>query len=139
MKLREIKRGRMALVAVAAIAALGVMAPVASAQDDEIIVQAPYSVRRDHRESRQSGGVANIERISVSRYVSTRGLDLRSDRDADELFRRMNYAAREACDEADTRSFHQTTTRDSTCIRDAMRFAAPQAHAAIHQARKYDY
>ena len=85
-----------ALVALAAGAAC--LAAPAFAQDDTIIVTVPHK----QIVGRTSSG-APIERLSVSRVVSARDLDLRLTADVNELNRRIDFAARHACRELNAR------------------------------------
>jgi UrcA family protein len=108
----------------------------AMADDNEVIVQAPYSVHRDT--TRNSGSLGSEERVSVSKYVSARGLDLRYQRDANLLYSRIDWAARDVCQQAARSlsvaySSYETSPRE--CYADAYRTAKRQADRMIARAR----
>lgn len=126
-------------IATAAIA-LATFAVSASAQsvkdtgyyDDEITVIAPYVYRE--RTGRSSSGIP-IEELTFQRIVDTNGLDLRYDLDIDELYRRIEYTAREACDEVQRASRGAPITTERECVREATRDAVAQADALIYARR----
>ncbi|MEQ1809911.1 MAG: UrcA family protein [Terricaulis sp.] len=126
-------------IATAAIA-LTTFAASASAQsvkdtgyyDDEITVVAPYVYRE--RTGRSSSGIP-IEELTFQRVVDTNGLDLRYDSDIDELYRRIEYTAREACDEVERASRGAPITTERECVREATRDAVAQADALIYARR----
>ncbi|MBP6689897.1 MAG: UrcA family protein [Hyphomonadaceae bacterium] len=126
-------------IATAAIA-LATFAVSASAQsvkdtgyyDDEITVIAPYVYRE--RTGRSSSGIP-IEELTFQRIVDTNGLDLRYDSDIDELYRRIEYTAREACDEVERASRGAPITTERECVREATRDAVAQADALIYARR----
>lgn len=107
----------------AAVGGLMLASSVATAQpydDDyapatvgELTVTAPEVVGR-------SAIGAPIERVSASRVVEFRDLDLETRWGRDTLRSRIRWAARSACDELDAR--YPTTVEDpSDCYRDAVR------------------
>lgn len=126
-------------IATAAIA-LATFAASASAQsvkdtgyyDDEITVVAPNVYRE--RTGRSSSGIP-IEELTFQRIVDTNGLDLRYDSDVDELYRRIEYTAREACDEVERASRGAPITTERECVREATRDAVAQADALIYARR----
>jgi UrcA family protein len=104
---------------------------------ETVIVPAPryYYGPHYHTEygSRLNGDVV---RVSLSREVSSEGLDLRTDWGADEFRDRIRSAAREVCDRLERR--YPIATDDSPpCYREAMDDAMEQADAAIGHARSY--
>jgi UrcA family protein len=99
--------------------------------DESVTVTAPYTVRTERERTR--GSAISEERVSVSRAVSIRDLDLRYDGDVEIAVQRVDIAAREACDYADElQRFSETS--DSECRREAVRGARPQLRAAIARA-----
>jgi UrcA family protein len=97
--------------------------------DDEITVVAPY-VHRE-RTGRSSSGIP-IEELTLQRVVDTHDLDLRYDGDVDELYRRIEFTAREACDEVERASRGAPITTERECVREATRDAVAQANALIY-------
>lgn len=100
--------------------------------DDEITVVAPY-VHRE-RTGRSTSGIP-IEELTLQRVVDTSGLDLRSNSDVEELYRRIEYTAREACDEVERASRGAPITTERECVREATRDAISQADALIYARR----
>lgn len=100
--------------------------------DDEITVVAPYVYRE--RTGRSSSGIP-IEELTLQRVVDTDGLDLRYDADVRELYRRIEYTAREACGEVERASRGAPITTERECVRDATRDAMAQADALIYARR----
>lgn len=100
--------------------------------DDEITVVAPYVYRE--RTGRSSSGIP-IEELTFQRVVDTTGLDLRYESDVDELYRRIEYTAREACDEVERASRGAPITTERECVREATRDAIAQADALIYARR----
>lgn len=130
------------LTVLGAASALALLAAPAIAQkypsdrayyDNEIVVVAPGV----HREStgRRTGIGARIEELSTQRIVSTADLDLRSQRDVNELRRRIHATAREACNELERESSGIMLDSTSECVRDAVREAMAEADARIYYAR----
>lgn len=128
---------RNSLLAAAAIALLaGVAAPsFAEPYDNNEIVVVPYGVQREVTGRSATG--ARIETRSLSRVVTTEGLDLRYDAAVDELHRRIEYTARASCEELDRSSFDLQLTSDRQCVNEAVRDAMPQADIAVARARTY--
>lgn len=100
--------------------------------DDEITIVAP-GVHRDRTGERSSSGIP-IEELTLQRVVDTHDLDLRRDSHVEELYRRIDYSVREACDEIE-RVSHVPITSDRECIREATRDAMAQADALIYARR----
>ena len=123
------------LIAAAATLFAGVATPsFAQYYDDEIVV-VPYGVQSEVT-GRSSTTGAPIETRSLSRVVTTEGLDLRYDAAVDELYRRIEFTARESCDELGRTADIQLTT-DRQCVNEAVRDAMPQADAVVARARIY--
>lgn len=101
--------------------------------DDEITVVAPGVVRE--RTGRRSSSGIPIEELTLQRVVTTDDLDLRYDADVDELYRRIDYTVREACDEVDRASQGAPITTERQCVREATRDAMAQADALIYARR----
>lgn len=99
---------------------------------DEITVVAPY-VHRE-RTGRSASGIP-IEELTLQRVVDTSGLDLRSNSDVEELYRRIEYTAREACAEVERASRGAPITTERECVREATRDAISQADALIYARR----
>jgi len=121
----------LAITAVPAIAKDAVYTPTyytpdstASTGYEEDIIVTPYGVR----ESRDGT-------LTLSRTISTKGLDLRSPSGVDELNRRINWTARDICEELDDAAPRTSLSSDRDCVRDAVRGARDQAEAIIDQAR----
>ncbi|MGE0829925.1 MAG: UrcA family protein [Hyphomonadaceae bacterium] len=119
---------------IAALAAFGAFAAPALAQGnyvsksgDEIVIR-PYGIERH---SNRFGE----EIFSLTRVVTSSGLDLRYDNDVNELHRRVSYTARSICEELDDELRGRTVTTDNQCVREAVRGARPQIEAAIDRAR----
>jgi len=93
---------------------------------EEDIVITPYGIR----ESRDGT-------LTLSRTISTKGLDLRSDAGVDELHRRISWTAQDICDELDDAARSATMTSDRDCVRDAVRGARAQADALVTRAQYY--
>ncbi|MGE0046620.1 MAG: UrcA family protein [Hyphomonadaceae bacterium] len=129
------------LILAAAIAAPGAYVGSAAAQDsyvkqeDEIVVY-PYGVRRERMGRGPLG--ARMQEISVSRVVTTDGLDLRYDGDVSALRARVRDTAFEACAIAEDMLNDLTLTSDRECVRDAVRGAEADIDAAVRRAR-YTY
>lgn len=132
-------KSHLAWIAASAIALTTLAAPAfaqsvkdTSYYDDEITVVAPYVYRE--RTGRSSSGIP-IEELTFQRVVDTNGLDLRYDSDVDELYRRIEYTAREACDEVQRASRGAPITTERECVRQATRDAMAQADALIYARR----
>lgn len=123
----------------AAASALVLITVPAIAQDyyddgDDIIVEAP-GVMRERTGRRSSSGIP-IEELSLQVVVTTGDLDLRnSNADVDELYRRIDYTVRDACDEVERSSQGAPITTERECIREATRDAYAQADALIYARR----
>lgn len=123
-----------------AAAAVALVAAPALAQDyyydeeDDIIVEAP-GVYRD-RVGRSPSGIP-IEEVTLHRVVSSDDLDLRySDADVDELYRRIDYTVREACDDIEHHySQGAPITTERECVREATRDAYAQADELVYERR----
>lgn len=100
--------------------------------DEEIAVVAPEVYRE--RTGRSSSGIP-IDELTFERVVETRDLDLRRNADVDELYRRIEYTAREACDEVARASQGAPLTTRRECVRDATREAMAEADAMIYARR----
>lgn len=125
---KKTKFSHLVLAGVGACAIL--VTPTAFAKDrDDIVVTAPYSVQQN-RDGRE---------VTVSRIVSTSGLDLRRDRDVERLHQRIAEAADIACEQADdvlpNNSPLLSGTSDRECVRNAIRGATPKMHAVVSAAR----
>lgn len=103
------------------------------AAENEIVIRAPYTVRRTV--GREPGSLQDEEVVSVSRIVDARDLDLRYDASVDELNRRIAYTADIVCDEAEAHMRADSATTDRQCEREAMRDARMQARSLIERAR----
>lgn len=103
-----------------------------SYESDEIVV-VPYGIQRYETGQRTSLG-GREEVFTLSRIVTSDGLNLRYDADAAELYRRIDATARDICNELD-RATPTSSTTDRECIRDAVRQARPHADAMIYRAR----
>lgn len=126
-------KARSVLVAVAVFAGLGAIAAPAIAQDKDEIIVVPYGIQRYDEGQRTASG-ARVQTLTLSRYVSTEGLDLRRDSDVDALYERIEYTAREACRDLD-RAADISTTSDRACVRDAVRGAEPQVSSLVARCR----
>lgn len=125
-------RFRPILIAVAAGSLFGIAAP-AFAQDDDVVVYAPYT-HSPRAETSASGVPIAVTTRSIA--VSTRDLDLRRDRDVNELYRRVNYTAQEACDDINRMTvLDNSLTTDRQCMREAVLSARPQVDAMVTRAR----
>lgn len=93
---------------------------------EEDIIVTPYGVR----ESRDGT-------LTLSRTISTKGLDLRSPSGVDELNRRINWTAHDICEELDDAAPRTSLSSDRDCVRDAVRGARDQAEALVTRARYY--
>jgi UrcA family protein len=91
--------------------------------NDEVVVTAPYAVRR------RDGTV------TVTRVVSARDLNLYYGADVDRLHQRVVDAAYLACEEAEDALRGRSVTSDRECFRKAMRGATPQFQAVVARAR----
>lgn len=107
---------------------------VVAQSSDEIVIVAPYTVRRDAR--RSSAGRLD-ETVSVTRIVSIRDLDLRYPAGVDEMNRRIAYTAELVCDEAEAHMSASSATTDRECERRAIRDARRQARMLVERARYY--
>lgn len=127
------------LIAASAIAFSALAAPAFAQKydgqyyyDDEITVVAPEVYRE--RTGRSSSGIP-IDELTFQRVVETRDLDLRRNADVDELYRRIESTAREACDEVARASQGAPLTTRRECVRDATRDAMAEADALIYSRR----
>lgn len=127
------------LIAASAIALSALAAPAFAQKydgqyyyDDEITVVAPEVYRE--RTGRSSSGIP-IDELTFQRIVETRDLDLRHGADVDELYRRIEYTAREACDELQRASRGAPLTTRRECVREATREAMADADALIYARR----
>lgn len=100
---------------------------------DEITVYAPREVV-----GRSPTTGAPIERVTVSRVVSVRDLDLRTEWGVDELTRRVREAAVSACREIEANEPF-VLDDDRSCYREALDRAMVQVDAAISGAQAYAY
>lgn len=100
--------------------------------DDGITVVAPEIYRE--RTGRSSSGIP-INELTAQRVVETRDLDLRRNADVDELYRRIEYSAREACEDIARASQGAPLTTRRECVRDATRDAMAEADAMIYARR----
>lgn len=128
------------LLAGAAIApsfAQSVVKPDPYAYEENEIVVVPYGIQRYETGRNAPGSIAREQVLQLSRVISTDGLDLRYDPDVAALNQRVEYTAREICNELDRASAGQSTTSDRECVRDAVRAAEPQVEAAVVRARTY--
>lgn len=129
-----------ALLIAASAIALSTLAVPAFAQkydgqyyyDDEITVVAPEIFRE--RVGRSNSGIP-IEELTAQRVVDTSDLNLRRDADVRELYRRVEYSAREACGEVARASRGASTTTQRECVREATRDAMAEADAMIYARR----
>ena len=103
--------------------------------DDEITIVAP-GVRREPTGRRSSSGIP-IEELTLQRVVETHDLNLRRDTDVEELYRRVEYTAREACDEVERASQGAPITTERECVREATRDGMEQAEDLVYRARGY--
>jgi UrcA family protein len=124
----------------AAVGALALITAPAIAQDyyydegDDIIVEAPGVVRE--RTGRRSSSGIPIEELTLQVVVTTSDLDLRySNADVDELYRRIDYTVRDACNEVERASQGVPITTERQCIREATRDAYAQADALVYARR----
>jgi UrcA family protein len=125
--------GRLALAMLGAVASLAVAGPSLAQDEDDIVVTPPYNVHR--QTTGRSAAGARIESVSVSRVVTTEGLDLRYDADVSELNRRISYAAADVCDYAGDLLRIVSATSDRDCVRAAIRGARPQVRDVVARAR----
>jgi len=128
------------LTSIAAVAALALIAAPSIAlgkdkpgyeeayYDEEIIITAP-GVYRDETGRTASG--ARIETLTTQRVVYTGDLDLRYSADVDELHRRIQVTAREACNELERHSDGIMLDSQRECVRDATRDAMAEAQAMV--------
>jgi UrcA family protein len=100
--------------------------------DDEITVVAPEVYRE--RTGRSTSGIP-IEELSVQRVVDSSDLNLRRNADVYELYRRIEYTAREACNEIMRASRGAPITTQRECVREATRDAMAEADALIYARR----
>lgn len=127
------------LAVVAVAAGMASAAPAAFSQDDKTvaaddeIIVSPYQIQRE-RVERNHGGFG-VEALTLSRVVTAEGLDLRYDADVRELFHRVNYTARQVCQDLDDATNGASLTSDRECVRDAIRGARPQVEAVVADAR----
>lgn len=105
-------------------------------ETNEIVV-VPYGIQRERTGRRASGSLAPEETLTLSRVVSTDGLNLRYEADVSALHQRVEVTARDICNELDRATAGASTTSDRECVRDAVRAAMPQADAAVFRARTY--
>lgn len=108
--------------------------PAAYAEAEGDIVVRPYGIVRERTGRRTSIG-GREEILSMSRVVTTAGLDLRYDAHVDELYRRISHTAAQICDELERASFGASMTSDRECVRDAVRDARYQADTLVARAR----
>lgn len=100
---------------------------------DDITVYAPREIV-----GRSPTTGAPIERVTASRVVVVRDLDLRTEQGVDELVRRVREAASAACREIDDAN-PLVLDDDRSCYREAMDGAMAQVDAAISGAQDYAY
>lgn len=99
------------------------------AYEDEVVITAPYAVRRYDSRGQSV--------VSVTRAVSTRDLNLYYTADVDRLYQRVAETARLVCDEADNAMRGRSVTSDRECFRKAMRGATPQVEAVVARRSRY--
>ena len=113
-------KSRIALLSMGAALLCGIGA--AQAQDinrTESVTAYPYHIQVE----RAPGPLLSVPlELSISRQVSTAGLDLSREADAMELRHRVRDTARELCAELDVR-FPALIGRDRECVRNATRDA----------------
>ncbi len=131
---------RLHLAATCAALALGLAgtSPPAGAQAEEelrvieeVVVVAPRLVRHTERTSTGS----TIERVTLTRRVSVRDLDLTRHADVMELEERVNATAREACDYL-AEMFPLASPDTPDCVSRAVDDAMEQAEEAIALANR---
>lgn len=124
------------LVAAAGAFALAALPAIAQDYDDgedDIVVEASGVVRE--RTGRRSSSGIPIDELTVQCLVTSSDLDLRYDADIDELYRRIDYTVREACNEIERASQGVPITSERECVREARRDAMGQAEALIYARR----
>lgn len=120
----------------ALVIAAGAFAATAQAEpyyaDDGVTVVSPYIVKKQRDTSSVTGG----QRITVSRVVSTRDLDLRRGDDVYRLNREVEYAASDVCRQIDLvePAAYFTASEQRECYRDALRGAQRQVNRAVARA-----
>jgi len=104
--------------------AAGLMTAPAMAQEEEgFTVRAPYVIKRSY-----VGASPSEETIALSQTVYTRDLNLQRAWDRGELFRRIDYAARDVCRDL-KRMYPEGSTEN--CMSDARRSGHRQANYLI--------
>ena len=130
---------RTALLLAAAIA-LPVMAqdqvdPFGPKVMEEVIVTAPRILRRETIDRSIGGGT--VEQVTLTRRVSYADLDLKKPADVDELGRRVDAMAHEACQLlVDIKPVADAEPSESECIRRAIAGAKTQVDAAVTAANQ---
>ncbi len=104
--------------------AASVMAAPAMAQESEgFTVRAPYVAKRTY-----TGAQPSEETIALSTVVTTRDLNLQRAWDRSELFRRVDFAARDVC--RDLKRLYPDGNVEN-CLSDARRSGQRQANYLI--------
>ena len=94
---------------------------------EEVIIEAPISVRRIERGS----GVSNTEVIELKRRVSYADLDLSKHVDVVELEKRVETVSNESCDKLYSMFPLGSVVDRKRCIRESIDGAEEQVQAAI--------
>lgn len=100
---------------------------------DEVIVRA-HRIPNGKLTVREVSGY-HMKEITLSYDVSGAGLDLATDAGAAEFKKRVDEAARGACEET-TRLYPDATPDDAACIKAAVKGAMPKVKALIAAAHK---
>jgi UrcA family protein len=112
--------------------AVGLIGSIAIADDNSnVTVQASRVMKKDA--GRTSSGIPIVD-MSLSYGVSTSGLDLVKHADVVELEKRVNDAARAACQELG-RQYPDSTPGDAECTRASVSNAMPRVHELVSAAR----
>ncbi len=121
---------RLLLVPICAVLTCGLLSATAVAQPlEEVTVQAKRILSTKVVE-RTSSGIPLVD-ITVSYGVSTAGLDLTSHTGFEEMQKRVNAAARAACEEI-SHQYPDASPDDATCAKRAAAKAMTQVHKLAH-------
>lgn len=124
----------LAIIAITAAASAPAGAQVGS-QTAQVTVQASHNVHRRQIGMSETG--IPLEEISLSRHVSYADLDLTSAQGLDELDKRIETTAKEACQQLKTLyPLEQWETDNAACVADAVHGAKEQLHAALVAAKE---
>ena len=115
-------------IALAGVLSLSPSVQAQNSASDTIIITAPRIVARTPLG-------ATIEQITVARFVSYDGLNLRTDGDVAELNKRVASAAHEMCQELDSK-YPIGEPDTQLCAKDSIANSQAQIDAAIARAKR---